>query len=396
MNRNLKTWSFEEKLFLILYIIIVITPFIGQGLSWVVREPAYFLFLSIFLLKTFSHKLTFGSISIFLLFIYSSLAFIFSMLTENIPTILATSRFVYLYPILFLVGLNWRDNLRDKNVLFFPFIIGLFSSLVGVIEFFYPQILTIFSVNNKLNISNYRTGLGYGLTSIFLSRVVFGFVLVYTMVISRIFVKNRLYLLLLEIYLFILVNLTLSRTAIIAYVILVLLDIVTEITKKVKIKEVIVVQIIIISFISIFFVSDFVSYSWEKFIISIEHIDPSLSGRTGAWKEILVNELSLAPNFMAFGSLSYFDMKLGVADNSFIMLLVNYGWPFVILFCLLILDFIKGWKRFPTYIKYSIIMLVLYSVTVDIFHILQVMGPLWISLGINFHPYKYPQNVSDS
>ncbi len=245
-------------------------------------------------------------------------------------------------------------------------------------------------------VSNYRTGLGVGLTSIFGSRVVFGFMIVYTIVLCRVFFRRRSHVLALEMFLLPIVFLTLSRTAIITAVILVSVDIARAAHKKRSIVSWIFLLIMLALLGIILSTSDFVASSLDAFARSIRAVDSSLSGRTDLWYGILASKLSIAPNFEAFGSLGYLDIRLGVADNSLVRILVNYGLFSIIPMLLLVFDFLKRWKRFPEYMKYSIIMLALYSVTVDVFHILQVMAPLWLSFGISFSSQKQTTSYNSS
>jgi len=370
-----------------LYAVIVFSPFLGEGLSWQLREPIFFLFLLFFFMRHLTRKFIFASSSVFLFYIYATISFGYNLLIGNALVSFAASRFVYIYPLLFLVGMNFREKLMDKDVLALPFLLGLISSCFGIIEFIFPESVTIFSRNvigKQMLISNYRTGLGFGLTSVFGSRVIFGFMIVYTIVLCRAFFRRRSHILALEMILLMLVFLTLSRTAIITAVTLVSIDIVRAIPKKRSTISWIFLMIVL-AILGIFLsTSDFVASSLDAFVRSIQAIDSSFSGRTDLWYGILTTKLSMAPNFEAFGSLSYLDTKLGVADNSLIRIVVNYGLISIILIILLAFDVLKRWKYFPEYIKYSLLMLAMYSVTVDVFHILQVMAPLWLSLGINF------------
>ncbi len=399
MFAYLRSLSFETKCFWMLYAVIAISPFLGGGISWILREPIFLVFLLFFFVRHLTRSFIFGSSSVFLFSFYAAISFGYSLFTGNALVNFAASRFVFLYPILFLVGINYREKLSDKDVLILPFLLGLISSCFGILEFFYPKSLTIFSqsfLGEQMLVSNYRTGLGVGLTSIFGSRVVFGFMIVYTIVLCRVFFRRRSHVLALEMFLLPIVFLTLSRTAIITAVILVSVDIARAAHKKRSIVSWIFLLIMLALLGIILSTSDFVASSLDAFARSIRAVDSSLSGRTDLWYGILASKLSIAPNFEAFGSLGYLDIRLGVADNSLVRILVNYGLFSIIPMLLLVFDFLKRWKRFPEYMKYSIIMLALYSVTVDVFHILQVMAPLWLSFGISFSSQKQTTSYNSS
>lgn len=314
------------------------------------------------------------------------MAVIFSVVFDGFSLqLLASIRFIFLYPILILVGVNSRGSFKIRDVFILPWLLGIIASCFGFLEMLNPQLLSIFRTSflgEVINVYNYRSGLGYGLTSIFGDRVVFGFVLVYTMVLNRVFIPNRFFVVLVDVFILSLVSMTLSRTAIITSTILLLFDTVNLLKFKTRLETLIsilsIITVLLLMLPNLFIVQK----ALDDFLRSLSAIDKSLSGRTDLWANSLKQKLSIWPNFKAFGSYSYLDIYLGPADNSLLRLIVNYGWPFIVPLAFMGGEIIRCWKRYPEVIKYSIIMFMLYSVTVDVFHILQVMVPFWLSLGL--------------
>ena len=165
MNNYRKAISLETKSFWFLYTIILVSPFLGEGLSWTLREPIYLIYLLFFLVTNLTRRFSFASSGVFLFSFYAAMSFCYSLLTGNALVNLAASRFVFLYPILFLVGVNCKDKLKDKDVLALPFLFGLISCCFGIIEFLYPESLVKFYVSlggNDILSSRSRSGIESG------------------------------------------------------------------------------------------------------------------------------------------------------------------------------------------------------------------------------------------
>lgn len=167
-----------------------------------------------------------------------------------------------------------------------------------------------------------------------------------------------------------------------------------SIRKKVKLGTLIALIILFLIVAVVFPNLGFVRKSIDAFSRSLKAMNPTLSGRTFLWQDIFSEKLSISPNLLAFGSSEYFDSSFGAADNVFIRILVNYGWPFLIPLLLLLIEVFLRWKSFPEVIRLSIVMFISYSITADVFHILHVMIPFWFSLGV-YYNYK-PLNTSTS
>jgi len=369
------------------YLIVIISPFMGAGMSWIIREPLFVIFLLFFFFRNPLRKFSFGSKGLFMISLYASMAVTFSVVFGGFSLqLLASMRFVFLYPILILVGVNSKNLFKIKDVFIFPWLLGIIASCLGVLEILNPQLLSAFRTSflgETINVSNFRSGLGYGLTSIFGSRVVFGFVLVYTMILNRVFIPKRFFVILVNMYLISLVAMTFSRTAIITSIILLLLDVVSLLRFRIRLGTLVSTLSIIAVLLLILPRLFIVQKALDDLLRSLRAVDVSLSGRTDLWASNLQQKLSIWPNFKAFGSYSYFDIYLGPADNSLLKLIINYGWPFIVPMVLMAEEIIHHWRRYPEVIQYSIIMFILYSVTVDVFHILQVMFPFWLSLGLH-------------
>lgn len=84
-------------------------------------------------------------------------------------------RFSLFYPVVFImVGASQSEKIDEVYLFSLPLVMGFLAISVSLIEVFYPDLVSTFKISFSgapFEISNFRSRLGLGLTSLFASRV---------------------------------------------------------------------------------------------------------------------------------------------------------------------------------------------------------------------------------
>lgn len=217
------------------------------------------------------------------------------------------------------------------------------------------------------------------------------------MVIIRIFVKRKFLILFFNLFVFSIVVFTLSRTAIITSLIILLRDFIIVVKHKKSIQIWAGFFFGLFLTITLLAFSQFLNEILSTFCKAISAIDLTMSGRTTLWDTILKNGIiSLKPQFGNIGSFQFLSQEKVVVDNTLLRLFGDYGLSLLLPLCLLLSFALKQWRKLPEIIKLNLFMLALYSITVDFLHILPVMIPSWIAIGFYFNRTRNKTNIEIS
>lgn len=369
----------------IMILLVFLTYFNLFSFSWTFKDMGVSLFLICSLILIKPTKIKFPTFGFFIMYLLMLLIIIANFIANGFNLIsLISIRFLFVYLLLILAGFNVGKYFTEKKMFILIYIIYWFIILVGLFEWIDPSYVHLYTVGDNLN-ALLRSGLGYGLGSIFGDRVIFGFVLVYFLIINRIFITSMLMLFILQLIIFSLIILTLSKTAIFTAIVIILL----QLLDYMKSKSNILIKAFFIVFllVSVFFaISNFIDVVNTLFL-SIKSADfGNLSGRTENWKNL---DFTILPNFNYIGSSTLLNDRFNVAvDSAFLRMLVNFGLLMIMPIIIIIIEFLKNWKNLNQTLKYTLLMLTFYSITVDFYHIVIVVVPMWFSIGFYLYQLK--------
>ncbi len=390
----MKKNNFLSKLDLFLlgifYVSAYVSLYLGAGFSWIIRDLLFVFFCFFYFFHRNLLALPIINYHFGLLIIYIFIAMVISFATsENRLVTVAGMRFSLFYPVvLIVVGACQSDKLNEKQLYTLPLLLSLIVLLFTIIETFNPDWVSSFKITfwgEPLKVRSFRHGIGIGLTSLFTTRVQLGFSLVYFMVFVRVFVEKRIFILICNLFTFSLVVLTLSRTAIIVSLIILIWDFTNNTSTRIKRKS-ILPHLVLLFFVPIILGLSintvFVQEVLQAFLNSTVLLEETMEARLLKWEFFFQNNvISWKPQFGVFSHLSYLSIESFVADNTLIRLLGDYGFIFIVPLFLIAISIIKRWNKFPEVFKLTLFVFSFYSVTVDILHMVQVMIPIWFSLG---------------
>jgi len=355
--------------------------------SWILKDVGVALFLMYVFIKVKPIKIKFPTFGFFIMYLFMILLIAAHFIANGFDFIsLISIRFLFVYLLLILVGFNFGKYFTEKKMFFLIFGIYWFIILVGVLEWINPALVHVYTVGDNIDALR-RSGLGYGLGSLFGDRVIFGFVLTYFLIISRIFIKSRSKLFILQIFIFSLVVSTLSKTAIFASMIIILIDLIDYLRSKEKNNILTKAFFVLFLLLSVSFVVFRFNDLINTLFLAVNSADFStFSGRTDNWSNL---DYSILPNFNYVGSSKTLGIGFDVVvDSAFLRMVINFGLLIVIPIIMIIFEFLKNWKNINKTLKYTLLMLLIYSVTVDFYHIVIVVIPMWFSIGYYLYQSK--------
>lgn len=358
----------------------VFGPMMFGDFDWLVRESSLVL-LIIVAITVKNKRFRFVSWEFSLLFLYSVMMVIISLILDNSGFVLLSSlRFVFLYPLLFFIGVNSAGQLKLEAILVFPYLFGIATMFLGILELINPILLSSIRTGTALGLI--RSGLGVGIGSIFGDRIVFGFTICFTSAISRIFLKKS-YIVLFDTVALVLSIYTLNRTSMIVMTAILSYDLLMIILAyMMTISRLLTALVISLAVVILFYKSSFMGDSVSKFMFALREADITLSGRTIMWREDAAALLSIAPNFSAFGNYSRLGIRMATSDNSYFRILINYGILVLVPVLAVIWKLLSVFRKLSSPAKAMIFAIAMFSLTIDVFHILNIMIPFWFSLGL--------------
>jgi len=367
---------------------VFISYFKFSSFNWVLKDVGVGLFLIYFFTKIKPVKLEFPSRGFVMMYIIMILLIASHFIVYGFNLVaLISIRFLFVYLLLILAGFNLGKYFTEKNMFYLIYIIYWFITIIGVIEIISPDFVRGYSVGDDIY-RLYRSGQGYGLGSIFGDRVIFGFVLTYFLVIGHVFIKSKNKLLLFQALVFSLVVLTLSKTAIFTSAIIIAIDVINYLKSSKKESNILVKLIFILFlFLVILFFTFEAQNIIEPLMSSINSANfTTLSGRTDSWSRL---DFSLLPNFYYIGSSSLLDINAEVVvDNAFLRIVTNFGALIIIPIVIIVFELLRNWRNINEILKYTFLIILLYSVTVDFYHIVIVVVPMWFSIGFYMYTLK--------
>jgi hypothetical protein len=275
------------------------------------------------------------SINTALIFFCFSAVLLYLIVNGNVIQSIVTIRFVLLYPLLVLLGGRIYKNSEDigkliKIVNIYVIIVAIF----GIFEMLNPIDFYSFIAKYNQNYvgSLYRSGIGFGLGSIYGERVLFavtlclGIVLLnfsHTEIVDNSSMDKILRRILSLTYLMLIIF-TVNRTAILTALIICLYYVFVK-KHKISFANALMVILILTTTIIIIGFTPIFDEVLHKLGVSVSAIDITLSGRTDNWISFMKNKASVMPNFIAFGKSEQFNKYLGAADSLYIKLIVSYG-----------------------------------------------------------------------
>ncbi len=361
--------------------------------SWVLKDVGVFGFLIYTILKIKPVNIKFPTFGFFMQYLYMFMIIISHFIANGIDlTSLISIRFLFVYFMLILIGFNVGKYFTEKKVFSLIYVIYWFIILIGVLEWFYPSIVYAYTVGDNIHALQ-RTGLGIGLGSIFGSRVAFGFVLTYFLIIAPIFFKSRTKLFILQMSIFSLIVLTLSKTAIFTSSAIIIIDLLIYMKVKEKnsiLKKISFILLLLMSLLFILFNSNDIV---DTFFLAVTNSDFStFSGRTDNWNNL---QYSLLPNLYYVGTSTNLGVGFDVVvDSAFLRMLINFGLLSILPITIIVIELVRNWKNINIRFKYILLMILLYSVTVDFYHIAIVTVPLWFSIGFYLYQLKSKRNIT--
>lgn len=360
------------------------------SLSWILKDVGVILFLIYSLMLIKPLKIKFPTFGFFIMYLLMILIIAVHFIANGVdPTSLISIRFLFVYLLLILIGFNVGKYFTEKKMFILTYIIYCFIILVGLLEWINPAYVHPYTVGDNINALR-RSGLGYGLGSLFGDRVIFGFVLVYFLIINRIFIKSISMLFILQLFIFSLIVSTLSKTAIFIAIVIIFL----QLTDYVKSKNNILVKVFLVVFllVSVPFMISSSNDLIDTLFLAINSADfGTFSGRTENWSNL---DFTILPNFNYVGSSTTLGVGFNVVvDSAFLRMLINFGLLMIMPIAIIAIELLKNWKNLNQTLKHTLLMLSFYAVTVDFYHIVIVIVPMWFSIGFYLYQLKTKKEI---
>jgi hypothetical protein len=255
---------------------------------------------------------------------------------------------------------------------------------VEIIDYEIVENVRSFLYQSDRSVSNVRSGIGIGITSLFLDRVSFGFMLNFGLLIAPQYIRNTLCRILINVITIVLIISSLSRTAIITATVMFIIRFIID---KEDRRSIITTIILLFMLFSLFITNTKINNLYSLLLNAINTIDATGSGRTIIWADRM-REVSILPNFIHVGSSKYIGVNVGSLDNSYLRLLLDYGVVVLVALILLVNPFLKQNRKISRDKLLPSVVILSYSATVDIFHMFFVMVPFYFSLGILYSMEK--------
>lgn len=393
-SRNAINVASQKIIIFLINILFVVSLFSTiYPLNYIYREGLLIIIFLTSFVMNMSAKKTVKKSSLIIIMV-AFLAIIFGF-TGNISETFITARSVVLYPLLCFVGGRLGEKKLSVKSLAISYIIcAMVLALFGTIEFVSPtvfeRILAILRITYEQD-NLLRGSLGYGLGSLFVSRQYFssflciGIVLVLNL---KHFTNNRILTNKvvqwgIAFWFLVLIGLTLSRTIIVAALVVVLFNLIKEFSIKKALPIIVVVSIMGVLVYRIPIVQNSIISAFE----SLDAMDMTMSGRTDIWKGYFENTISIFPKFIVLGNTEYAEF-VGVADSVYIRFLVAYGYILsliIILFLSFCLLRVTNSRVSDKRLFYSIVLFLLVaSVAIDISFMFMIVVPMYILIGYEY------------
>lgn len=325
--------------------------------------------------------------SIFLFITISVIGVLFGF-PGSLSALLISLRAVVLYPALFWVGrVLYRDGEKINVLAHIYLVLAIVLSVFAAIEFVAPSmfnsILGVLRIQYD-SVALLRSGIGVGIGSLFVSRQ---YLAIYLTLAIAIVLNIDKYTYKsygtvkwgVALGFFIIIALTLSRTAIITSAIVIMYNFAAEFSVEKALK-------VFVPFIILFFAVSqlqIVKTAIGSMSDSVNAMDVTMSGRTGLWESYLGETISIKPNFGIVGN-SLLGDSLGTADSTYIRIIIAFGIPLsILIFTILIVKIISVLQ-----IKYEkkmflsfVITFCVASFTFDLSFVFMFCVPLYILMG---------------
>ncbi|MEZ8402371.1 hypothetical protein AB6C70_05550 [Vibrio splendidus] len=345
--------------------------------SWALKDIGVILFIAYFFLTFDFKSIRLPSLSLAYLYISMLLVVLANVFLYGLnPIIMISIRFLFIYPLLIIVGYNLSGYFSEKT-LFNPIAFySLIVIFVALLEIFIPDAVhAIFSSETKMK-ALYRTGAGYGLGSIFSDRVALGLCLVLAQVFSRLYLSENK-MIVASLFIFMLVSLTLNKTAMVCSSVILLKDVLKPVflSRSSALKKVSSIYLLVCVFLlSLVFFNE----SYIALFTSIADANFfTLSGRTTIWQSL---DISIQPNFFAVGASSFSENKM-VLDNAFIRFVITYGLLIIPALLSVLIVCLVSYRGSNEILNLLVLILVFLAMTIDLFAQAFFITPIWFVLG---------------